>query len=326
MFDLISIGDCMIDHFFKIHDAHVNFSVKKDIRELCIAYGDKIGADSYESLVAGNNANNAVGASRLGLNTAFYVNVGEDPAGKKVIEKLKEEKVSTRYVVVNRGMESNVSTVINFQGERTILVYHQPWKYNLPDMDRTKWVYFSSVSPSFADSDLVSQVENYVERIGCKLGFNPGTHQLKLGVKKLSKLLSLTTILFVNIQEAEKILDVAGKGLEVKKLLSGLRDLGPQMVVVTDGGKGSYSYDGEKFYKLGVFKAELLEMTGSGDAYATGVVGGLFYGRDLPEAMRWGAANGASVVEHVGPQKGLLTREAMRKRLKENAKIEAREF
>jgi len=67
-------------------------------------------------------------------------------------------------------------------------------------------------------------------------------------------------------------------------------------------------------------------MTGAGDAYATGVLAGLFYGKDLPEAMRWGAANGASVVEEIGPQKGLLSYDKMQARLKENSKITAKEI
>lgn len=67
-------------------------------------------------------------------------------------------------------------------------------------------------------------------------------------------------------------------------------------------------------------------MTGAGDAYATGVVAGLFYGHDLEEAMRWGAANGAAVVEEVGSQAGLLSLNKIRERLKENSKIAAKEI
>ncbi|MDO8429318.1 MAG: carbohydrate kinase family protein [Candidatus Daviesbacteria bacterium] len=325
MFDLISVGDCMIDHFFKIHDAHVALSVDKTKKELCINYGDKIGVDQYDQLVAGNAANNAVGSSRLGLKTAFYTNVGSDPMGQKVIHKMKEEKVESKYVTVNQGLDSNVSAVINFKGERTILVYHQPWKYDLPDLDRTKWVYFTSMSPTFADSKIVDQLINYLERTGARLGFNPGTHQLKHGVKKFPRLLSLMTVLFVNVQEAMLILGLEEK-VNIKKLLKGLSDLGPKMVVITDGGEGSYGFDGESYYKLGVFKAKLLEMTGAGDAFATGTVAGLFHGQILSEAMRWGAANSASVVEQVGPQAGLLTLEAIQSRLKENSNLMAREI
>ena len=91
-------------------------------------------------------------------------------------------------------------------------------------------------------------------------------------------------------------------------------------------GEGSFGFDGEKAYQIGLFSAELLEMTGAGDAYATGLIAGLFHGKGLPEAMRWGAANGAAVVEKIGPQEGLLTLNQMEDRLKNNSKIVAKEI
>lgn len=327
MFDLISIGDATIDNFVQIHDAEVRCNINKTECMLCIEYGDKISVDKLTHLVAGNAANNAVGGSRLKLKSAIYVNVGSDPSGKQIAEKLREEKVDTRYVVVNKEMESNLSTVINFKGERTILVYHQVWKYQLPDLDKSRWVYFTSVSKSFSDSNLLNELASYLERTGSKLLYNPGTYQIQAGVKKHPRLLSLAELFVVNVEEAKRIL--SGKDdadVPVIKLLKGIADLGPKMVVITDGGKGSYGFDGGKYYKLGIFTAKLAEMTGAGDAYATGVLAGLFYGKSLPEAMRWGAANGASVVEQIGPQAGLLRYSQMQEKLKENSKIVAKEI
>lgn len=327
MLDLISVGDATIDNFVQIHDAEVKCNIDKTECKLCISYGDKIAVDKLTHLVAGNTANNAVGGARLKLRSAIYVNVGSDPSGKQIMEKLKEEGVSIRYVVINEGMESNLSTVINFQRERTILVYHQAWKYKLPDLDSAKWIYFTSVAPSFTESNLLNELTVYLERTGSKLLYNPGTYQIKAGVKKNPKLLALTELFIVNVEEAKRIL--VGKDdadIPIKKLLNGISDLGPKMVIITDGEEGSYGYDGEKFYQLGIFPAKLLEMTGAGDAYSTGVLAGLFYGKSLSEAMRWGAANGASVVEQIGPQAGLLTYNQMQEKLKENSKIITKEI
>ena len=297
MLDLISIGDATIDNFVQIHDAEVKCNIDKTECKLCIDYGDKIAVDKLTHLVAGNAANNTIGGARLKLRSAIYVNVGSDPSGKQITEKLKEEGVSTRYVVINEGMESNLSTVINFQKERTILVYHQAWKYKLPDLDSAKWIYFTSVSASFTESNLLNELTVYLERTGSKLLYNPGTYQMKAGIKKNPKLLALTELFIVNKEEAKRIL--VGKDdvdIPIKKLLKDIADMGPKMVVITDGEKGSFGFDGQNYYHLGIFPANLVEMTGAGDAYATGVLAGLSYGKDLPEAMRWGAANGAAVV------------------------------
>lgn len=327
MFDLISIGDARIDNFVHLPKAHINCTLNKERCELCLKYGDKIPIDDVKTLTAGNNNNNAIGAARLKMKTALYGNIGGDANGKTILDHLKAEGVDVRYMVVNKDISTEQSIVINYQGERTILVYHYPWNYDLPDLDRTKWVYFSSVSFSFSKTSLVPQIGQYIERVGANLVYTPGTHQLNFGVKKFPKLLSLTKVFIVNKEEAKKILGIDEvKKVDIKKLLSGLADLGPRMVVITDGGDGSYGFDGEKFFRLGIFPAELLEMTGAGDAYATGVIAGLFHGKDLPEAMRWGAANGAAVVEQIGPQAGLLTLNQMQERLKENSIIIAKEI
>ena len=327
MFDLISIGDATIDNFVQIHDAEIKCNLNKTECLLCVEYGDKIAVDKLTHLVAGNAANNAVGGSRLKLKTAIYVNVGADPSGKQIVDKFKQEGVSSRYVVVQEGMESNLSTVLNFQGERTIFVYHQPWKYQLPDLESSKWVYFTSLAPSFTQSNILNELTVYLERTGSKLLYNPGTYQLKAGVKKNPRLLSLTAAFIVNKEEAKRILGYKDiEDITIKKLLKAICDLGPRMVIITDGKQGSYGFEGEKYYHLEIFPAKLVEMTGAGDAYATASLAGLFYGQDLPQAMRWGAANGASVVEQIGPQAGLLTYHQMREKLKEHSKIVAKEI
>lgn len=325
MFDLISVGDCVIDTFIPLLDA----SVESDGGEpkLCLRYGDKIPVGPSISLVAGNAANNAIGSARLNLKAAIYTNVGDDLDADKIKHKYKQERVDTRYVVKNSNLPSNHHIVLDFRGERTILIYHQPWKFNLPDLDQARWIYLTSLSPSFVESNLLDQLINYLERTNAKMLYNPGTFQIKHGVRKNPRLLSLTELFIVNLEEAKIILGhKESENIPVTKLLTAVMDLGPKLVVITDGKQGSYGYDGENFYHLGLFPAHLVEGTGSGDAYATGTLAGLFHGEDLAGAMRWGGANSASVVEQVGPQAGLLTYSQMKEKLKINSKIKAKEI
>lgn len=328
MFDLISIGDTVVDTFIPLIDAEVITSPTTHEEMVALRYGDKIPVEAGVSMVAGNAANNAVGSARLKLKTAIYTNVGnagDDQDDDRIKRKFKKEGVDTRYIVETPDLPSNHHIVLNYKGERTILIYHQPWKFNLPELDKSKWIYLTSLAPSFVNSPLYDQLVSYLERTNSKLLFNPGTFQLKHGVKKSPRLLSLTTLFIVNLEEAKLILGFGrAESVPMKKLLKGIADLGPRMVVITDGGEGSYGFDGEAFFRLGVFPAKLVEMTGSGDSFATGTLAGLFYGEALDKAMRWGAANGASVVGHVGPQEGLLTYEKMQERLKANAKIVAK--
>lgn len=328
MYDLISIGDCVVDTFIPLEDAKILNDGGQEM--LAMRFGDKIPVGPATSLVAGNAANNAVGGSRLSLKAAIYTHVGdkdEEEYDQRIVAKFKQEKIDTRYINHDKNLPSNHHIVLNFKGERTILIYHQPWQYKLPDFDKAKRVYFTSLGPTFTKSNIVGELVNYLERTGAKLHYNPGTFQIKSGVKKYPRLLLLTEVFIVNMEEAKLILGFEETDkADIKKLLKGLLDLGTKRVIITDGSDGSYGYEGDKFYHIRVFPAKLLEMTGSGDAYATGVLAALFYGKDLKEAMRWGSANGASVVEQIGPQAGLLTYSQMQEKLKLNSKIVAEEI
>lgn len=328
MYDLISVGDATIDTFIKIHDAHVQCNINKEDCVLCVSYGDKIAVDSIAHLVAGNAANNAVGSARLGMNSAIYVNVGEDDAGERIKNVIEKEGVDGSYIVVNKSMESNYSAVVNFEGERTIFVYHQHWNYRLPELEPAKWVYLTSLSKSFAESTLIKDLVDYLKETGAKLGYNPGTYQMEVGVKKDSELLKLTEVFFVNLEEAKRVLDIAeSTKIDIKDLLKKIiADLDVKNVVITDGREGSYAYDRKDFYRIGEFPGERIEATGAGDGFATACEAAIFNGHSLKEGLAWGSINGASVVGQVGPQAGLLTKEQMEKTLADNPDFKAESF
>lgn len=326
MLDLISIGDAAIDTYIFLSDADV-IDIE-GTRFLAMRYGTKIPVGSSYSTIGGNAANNAIGSSRLNLKVAIYTNIGnkdDDAADDRIKARLKKEGVDTSYIVETFNLPSNHHIILDFKGERTILTNHQPWKFNLPDLDKSKWIYLTSMSPSFKETDILSQIVNYLERNSVKLAYQPGTAQINLGLKKSARLLSLCSLFIVNLEEAKMFLGYqTNENIPIKKLLKKLADLGCKKVVITDGKEGSFGFDEEEYLKLDIFPAKLVEMTGAGDAFATGTLAGLIYGNDLAEAMRWGACNSASVVEQIGPQAGLLTYSKLMDRLKENKTIVAK--
>ena len=115
--------------------------------------------------------------------------------------------------------------------------------------------------------------------------------------------------------------------MEIKDLLKKTRDeLGLKIVVITDGREGSYSFDGNDYWKLPEYPGDRIEATGAGDAYATALCAALFYEKPLPEAMVWGSINGALVVGKVGPQAGLATLEVMDQKIKALLNFKAEKF
>ncbi|MFV1917010.1 MAG: carbohydrate kinase family protein [Patescibacteria group bacterium] len=321
-YDIISIGDTTLDMFLEIDEATVLCDRNKENCKICISYADKVPLTKVTKVSGvGNAANNAVGSSRLGLKSALYTILGDDGTGREIAKKLKSEGIADDYILFDKNRGTNYSAVISFKGERTILVFHQPRDYDLPPLTSTRWLYFSSLAAGH--ERLHKQIPDFVKRNRVKLGFNPGTFQLKEGVSKLKPVLKVTNILILNKEEAQALV---GKEKDIKKLLASLKKEGPEIVVITDGPKGSYALDGNDFYFQEIFDVPIVERTGCGDSYSTGLIAALIYGHNITEAMRWGTVNAAFVLQHIGAQKGLLRKEKLEKILKENPKFQPRKI
>lgn len=321
MLDIISIGDTTTDMFLTIDEATVQCDLHEQNCQLCFSYADKVPVKSIKKITAvGNAANNAVGSSRLGLKAALYTIVGNDDEGKACFTAFKKEKVKTKYIQVDKKLGTNYSTVLNFKGERTILVYHQHRTYKLPKLEKAKWVYFTSANAG--SEKMHASFVSYIKKTGAKLAFNPGTFQLKMGKETLSSVLKVTDVLFLNKEEAELLLERSGTFSELGR---GLHELGVKTVVITDGPKGSYCLHEGKEYVLPIYPATVVERTGAGDSFGTAFVAALASGRSVPEAMRWGTMNSASVIGYIGAQEGLLTSSQMKTRLKKASTFQPQE-
>src|SRR5689334_9859098 len=112
MFDIISIGDPMIDTFLIIHD--IKIEEIDGQKKAIINWGDKLPVDKFYRTVAGNAANNAVGNARLGLKTAYYCVVAHDTGGREIVHKMEKEGVSTRYIEKNDRHPTNASMVLSY--------------------------------------------------------------------------------------------------------------------------------------------------------------------------------------------------------------------
>lgn len=311
MLDLLTIGDCTIDAFNVLDEqrTHLTCDRTKEHCELCLRFADKIPVKEVHRLVAGNAANNAVGASRLGLDVGIYTVVGDDLEGKHIREQLAREGVRTDYFIEEAGSQTNFHTVLVYNAERTILIHHTPRDYRLPRVEQPAWAYLTSMAPGW--ESFMPDVVRLVEDSHVKLMYQPGTFQLETGAPKSHELLAVTEIIIMNKEEAIRYLETDAD-VAVPALLAGLLKLGPKIAVVTDGLKGSYAASASEGWFLGTRpEVKRIESTGAGDAYATGFLVARSLNRSMAEAMRWGTHNAEGVVGQLGPEAGLLHREAM---------------
>lgn len=314
--DFLAIGDIVVDAFIKLKNADVVGQPDTVDYKICIPFGEKVPYEEVDVIYAVGNASNAViSASRLGLNTSFVSNVGDDRDGIECLDTLKKNNVDISFVKINQNFKTNYHYVLWYGAERTILIKHENYSYSIPDIGEPKWIYFSSVNET-AFPALHNELADYLEiHKNINFAFQPGKFEIKLGKEKLERLYKLSNLFFCNFEEAEKILGI--ENLDIKKLLQGMFDLGPKTVVITDGPKGAYAYDGTDMWFIKNYPDPKppVSRTGAGDAFSSTFTSAIGLGKTIPEALEWAGINSMAVVQHVGANVGLLSREALEKYL-----------
>lgn len=324
--DLISIGDSTKDVFLKIREARVSCALNTDACMLCLNYADKIPVESVTQVAAaGNAANAAVGTCRLNHHCALVTVLGDDHDGHHLYDELGCERINRSYVTFDQEHGTNYSAVLSFKGERTILVYHEPRTYAFPkSLPGAKWVYYTSMGPGHQayEKSLIQYLNKHPKT---RMLFNPGTHQLRRGLKSLMGIMKKTDIFIINKDEAALLLEEK-EDHPIQSMLTRLHAKVGAAIVLTDGPNGSYAHHAGHTWFIPIFPGKAKERTGAGDAYATGFVNALIAGHEIPEAMRWGNANSWSVVRQIGPQAGLLDLRGMKEVLSRFKGVKAREM
>ncbi len=309
-YDVLAIGDPVIDCFIRLQEAKVHCNINNEDCELCVKFGQKIPFEfAVEVPAVGNASNASVACARLGLASAFRGSVGDDAHGQLIIDTFAKNGVATEHIVKEPGKVTNYHYVLWYESERTILIKHEHFTYSLPNLaEAPKWLYLSSLGEG--TEKYQHEIAAYAKQSGAKLAFQPGTFQIKLGADELKDVYEASEICFCNKEEAQLILKT--EETDLKKLLEGMRALGVKQMVITDGRNGSYAMDESgSAWHIPMYPDPKppVERTGAGDATASTTVAYLLKGLSLEEALMRGLINSAYVVQEIGAQKGLLTPE-----------------
>ncbi len=308
--DVLSVGDVVTDAFIKLLDDRAGVQETEQGPILSMPFGMKVPYDHAEILPAvGNAPNAAVNFAKLGFNSGLVSNVGHDAAGREIIHTLEKADVETHLVRINSRKVSNYHYVLWYKNERTILIRHEEYDYHWPHLkpkEIPKWIYFSSISKHALDfhDDLVEWLEKHPE---VKLAFQPGTFQMEAGVKRMKHVYARSEVVAVNREEAALI--TGGNHDDIHELLDKVHELGPKVVLISDGPKGSYACDGERRFKMPIYPdpGPPVERTGAGDAFTSTFVAAIMKGNTVDGALQWAPISSMNVVQHVGAQAGLLT-------------------
>lgn len=305
MYDIITVGSATIDIFLRSD----GFVINDRGQEVLTLSGGKIEVGEKVVAVGGGGTNTAAGFSRLGLACACVGRFGNDWAGNWLKENLEQETFDKQYLKQINNEETDLSTILlSPTGERIILTFRgrtrvdkATFPFNV--LSETCWLYLASLE---GNVDLLSEIIDQSRKHRVSVVLNPGNLELKQK-DLLRKTFSKIKVLIVNEEEAKFFW--GGEYLEA------LEKSGPEVVVVTCGKKGAYFYQNDQIFKVPALEGEVVDATGAGDAFSTGLVAGLIWGYSPRKAVQAGMIEALSVIGKIGPKEGLLTKKELEERL-----------
>ena len=237
----------------------------------------------------GKGSNQAIGAVRLGAEVDFLTAVGDDAFGHEAIALWQHEGVRAEAILTPAATMA-APILVEPNGENRIVVVPGA-------LQHLTTAHVDGFSHRIARADvLVVQLEIPV--------------WTALYALEVATAAGVRTILNAAPAPAEPIApicDYVTPNESEAAMVAGAR----ATVVRTLGDEGA-ELRGER---IPAFPAEVVDTTGAGDAFTAAFAVALAEGRDDREAVRWGCAAGAHMVEHPGVVPGLPTRDELERRL-----------
>lgn len=250
---------------------------------------------SKKTTLGGTGPNIAVSAAKLGCPTALCAFIGPDfPSG--YMDFMRDSGLIMDDLVMLEGEETSTCVIINDSDLATRVFFYQgPQGHadslgvTLDSMARqSDKVHFCTGQPSYYLS-LMKEL-----RGGPEIAFDPAQEVHRVWCPEtVREALSMSDSLFCNELEAATICRYIG--------VDDVLDSGPELVVRTDGDKGSVARFRDEDISIPVVKASrVVDVTGAGDNYRAGFYAAVYRGYDVPEALVIASAVSSFVVEEVG--------------------------
>ena len=264
-----------------------------------------VGPDEESSIlkqtrgVGGSAANVAIDVSRLGGRSSVIIKVGLDGFGRIVIDELMKENVDVSGVKVCIGDTGFTVVIIDGSGRIVMYGYKGASEKLVPnDIDEQHVSRARSVHIASLRKDTSIHTAKLAKKHNAIVSWDPGRKLSLMGIDFFKDLLQYVDIVLVNRNEARNLTGIN----DYKEAAEHILEYGPEIVVVKRGAEGVYAKTkkGEE-YDFPAFPVEkVVDTTGAGDAFASGLLLGLVRGYNLRKALIYGNAVAALKTTKLG--------------------------
>ena len=299
MYDIITIGDVVIDLYFK----GASLTMKDD--RFYLASGGKYQAETFHEGVGGSGANVAISLANLGFNTAVVAKVGENPFKQIILQKLMKKSVSTEFLLYTRDFYNISCILLTEAGEKTVIHHATPHaQLNLSAITKEKLLGANAVyMGNLPDISLAEKIAllSFFKSKDKPIYLNLGRGDLEVGLNKIKPLISLAQVLIVNAHEYRMLIGKKKEAINLSQNYLKKLEQNNLILVVTDGKSGSYAYTSNKVYFQEALKTHsVVDTTGAGDAYTAGFIGAYEHDHNIEAAMVEGSSRAKKIIEKLG--------------------------
>lgn len=248
--------------------------------------------------VARNIAENL---GRLGCNTSLITSIGEDKEGEWIVQETKKHGVDISQVWRLPTQRTGTYTaLLDLDGEMVVSLANMDiYDALTPEMFAEKWSHIAAAHAIFLDTNVPADCLAYIiERCreeNIALFVDPVS---SAKAKKLPQRLDGVEAILPNREEAELLSGMTiGSLEECAKACRKIRERGVKHVIVTMGEEGIYYQSEEVSEHLLPYPTNVVDVTGAGDAFASGLLYGVVNGESFPKACRLGLAASALTLQ-----------------------------
>jgi sugar/nucleoside kinase (ribokinase family) len=308
--ELITIGSCTLDCIIQVKDILRFELFDKDIvkKYTAIEYSRKLNVEDVRFVPGGSGANIAADCAMLGIKSTYLGIIGKDFSAEICLKDLKKRNVDISQIYQTEEDNTAFSVILKTEWgkDRSILAYKGA--NNLLTPDHVKEKLFNNIK-AFAWSSLTTEngckaIEKAItltKNNGGMVFAAPSMSILKHNPTWAKILIKNSDVVSMNAEEAEEFTKESERYYAVKKMI----DLGPKLVSITDGARGSLVTDGDKIIKSGIYNVDVKDTTGAGDAFLSGLLLSKLNGYPLEKMIKISTAMSSLESMEVGVREGL---------------------
>lgn len=266
--------------------------------------GETIISKSYQKLIGGKGANQAVAASRCGAEVALFATLGDDRWGRYAIASLADEGILVEDVSVKKGCETGAAYIyVDGEGENQIVVVPGSNQFArlgvIPDTAKVLVMQMEIPAPEIVRAAALAKAQN----LKVVLNTAPVT-----GVS--GPLLDQVDVVIGNELEILGAAEMSiYDALEAASKYGAGHDLS---VVVTLGKRGAlFVNESDRFWAQAA-PIDVVDTVGAGDgfvgSFATGFQAGLGFRRCVTDAVSFGSAMCTVAGAQTAPDRDVVAR------------------